>query len=37
MSFDDVFLLTDEKTLDYVLRVAGNDVSITDYWKGLLK
>jgi hypothetical protein len=34
---DDVFLLTDEKTLDYVLRVVGNGVSITEYMKGHLK
>ena len=37
MLFDDVLLLTDEKTLDYVLCVAGNDVSVTDYMEGLLK
>ena len=37
MLFDDVLLLTDEKTLDYVLCVAGNGVSVTDYMEGLLK
>lgn len=37
MLFDDVLLLTDEKMLDYMLCVAGNDVSVTDYWKGYLK
>ena len=37
VSIADVFFLTDVNVLNYVLCVAGNDMSVTDYWKGYLK